>query len=92
MNVAAQFQNVLIFVYRSCAETPLKHMAMTIMFLVEIDRVGRFQALHEATQIALRGFQHHVDVLCEAPRYVESNTVILIFPAISIVCSMVYCT
>ena len=31
MHVAAHLQNVLIFLHRGCAETPLKQMAMSIV-------------------------------------------------------------
>jgi hypothetical protein len=49
----------------------LEDMAASIVTLVKIDRIARLKRLHHFGEIALRGLQDKVDMLCEAPSYVK---------------------
>ena len=63
MHVAAQPQQVGVPLDQHGPVAALQQVAVPLVAVVEIDRVGRLQPVHEAAEIAPRRLQHQVQVV-----------------------------
>ncbi len=75
MNIAAQFQNVLILFNKRRSEPSLEQVATVVILSVEVDRVGRLQSMHKTAHIPLRCLHHQVDVVRHQAIEIQANAV-----------------
>ncbi len=75
MNIAAQFQNVLILFNERRSEPSLEQVTTVVILSVEVDRVGRLQSMHKTAHIPLRCLHHQVDVVRHQTIQIQANAV-----------------
>ena len=73
MNVAAQLQQIFIFVDELSLEAPIQHMSMTPMTTIVINRVGRIEGLHKLGKIPLWRFQQKIEMIGHQTKEVDPN-------------------
>ena len=75
MNIAAQFQNVLILFNKRRSEPSLEQVTTVVILSVEVDRVGRLKSMHKTAHIPLRRFHHQMDVVPHQAIQIQANAV-----------------
>jgi hypothetical protein len=75
VHVPAQLQKVLVTLHQFGGIPPLKQVAVRFMLQIEVDRVSRFEALHESLKIGGRRFQYQVKVVLHQAEEVQSDSV-----------------
>ena len=75
MNVAAQFQNVLILFNKRRSEPSLEQVTTVVILSIEVDRVGRLESMHKTAHIPLRCLHHQVNMVRHQAIQIQANAV-----------------
>jgi hypothetical protein len=77
VEVAGEFEKVVIRIYKDCFISSLKQVTAPVPFYVEIGGIGAIEGMHEGTEIRFRGFHKEMIVVCHENESMDKHAILI---------------
>lgn len=77
MDVAREFEKVVIRIDKNGFISPLKEVARSASLDIKISGIGAIEGVHEGTEIGLRGFHDQVVMVCHENKSMKNHTIFM---------------